>query len=190
MNEPAQSSYHSPERSFKSPLIGFISLSILIPITAFLYWPYPSREPLWVTSYDIDKAVRTTLDTSELPGHILALAWSYHLLPLVVATAFCVLMALVCAAFNERAHFTRKSIKYFSFIRWVLIIGLIAYWALDFILDSQILDIFQSYPHVTINQEWANVPILSGVLLLMIIYFIEGALRRGSALQEDVDATI
>ena len=80
--------------------------------------------------------------------------------------------------------------KYFSFIRWVLIIGLIAYWALDFILDSQILDIFQSYPHVTINQEWANVPFLSGFLLLMIIYFIEGALRRGLALQEDVDATI
>lgn len=190
MKQTVPSYKKSPERSFFSPLVGFACLAICIPITVLLYWPYPSSDPLWVTSYEIDKAIRTTLDTSSLPEYLLALSWGYHLLPIVVGTVFCILMLLVCVAFNERAHFTRKSIAYFSVIRWTLIIGLFMYWVMGIILDSQIAEFYQDYPHVSVNQEWANVPILSGFLLLMVVYFIEGALRRGLILQEDVDATI
>lgn len=190
MKEPNRHHPPSPEKSFQSPLIGFICLSIIVPLTTVFYWPYPSTEPVWVTSYDIDKTVRTTLDTSELPTHLMTLAWAYHLLSIVVTSAFCILMTLVCAAFNERAHFTTKSIRYFSIIRWILITGLITYWVMGLLLDAQVIAFFQNYPHITVNQEWANVPVLSGFLVLMIIYFIEGALRRGLTLQEDADATI
>lgn len=177
-------------KSFHSALVGFICLACIWPLAVLLYWPYPGAEPLWVSSYEISLAQSNTLDTSALPVIIKALAWANHLLPTMIAFIFCVQMARVCSAFNVSANFTADAIKIFRQIRWILTVGLLAYWLVGIVLGMAVSGFYADYPHVSVNGHWANWPIMGGFLLLMTIYFIEGALRRGLTLQEDADATI
>lgn len=181
---------NSFQESFRLPLLGFMLLAVIFPITLLLRWPYPSADPLWVTSYDIENARSVTLDTASLPLFIKGLAWANHILPFLGLSVFVLQMARVSANFNIAAQFTQKSVRYFYQLRMFAAGWEITCCLVKTLLESQVDNYYQEFPHVAVNGAWAVWPVLIGLTLLLVAGFMEGALRRSLTLQEDVDTTI
>lgn len=180
---------NSFQESFSLPLLGFILLAFIFPITMALYWPYPSHEALWVT-YESAPGQITTLDTASLPLFIKVLAWVNHAMPSLGASIFALQMARVSANFNVAAQFTQKSVRYFYQIRMVIAGWGIMSWLVSIQLDMQVANYYQEFPHVAVNGSWSNWPVFYAFVIFLIAGFMEGALSRSLKLQEDVDATI
>lgn len=178
------------QNSFNTAFVSFIALSVLIPLTLILYWPYPSTEPIWVSAYDINSGQAHTLETAELPIHILAFAWVKHFLPTAIVTMFCIQMVRVSSAFNRRENFSFHAIRIFKQVRWILSIGLIIYLIDQMVLDTLVQNYFAGHDRVSVSRYSSDWFELGIVVAISVVYFIEGALRRGLTLQEEADATI
>ncbi|MFW0112027.1 hypothetical protein ACN082_00800 [Rothia sp. CCM 9417] len=181
---------NSFQESFSLPLLGFILLAFIFPVTMVLYWPYPSQEALWVT-YESAPGQITTLDTASLPLFVKVFAWVDHALPSLGASIFALQMARVSANFNVAAQFTQKSVRYFYQLRMMVL-----WWGIAYALVHNIIvlwsveNYYVGYGRITINGIWLNWPIFYAVVIFLIAGFMEGALSRSLKLQEDVDATI
>ncbi|MFW0118810.1 hypothetical protein ACN08Y_02640 [Rothia sp. P5764] len=180
---------NSFQESFSLPLLGFILLAFIFPVTMALYWPYPSQEALWVT-YESAPGQITTLETASLPLFVKVFAWVDHALPSLGVSIFALQMARVSANFNVAAQFTQKSVRYFYQLRMMMLWWGIAYFLVHDVVRWSVENYYVGYDRITINGSGLNWPILCGLVFFLIAGFMEGALRRGLTLQEDVDATI
>lgn len=116
-------------------------------------------------------------------------AWAGYAWKFLVYLATAVLLHRVAKAFYRKADFTVTALVTLRAVPIVLLIGMIGY---SIFAEVVAFGVSRAYALGSLQKETTFFSDQGVVTILFIaaLFFIEGALRRGLALQEDTDATI
>ncbi len=177
------------ENHFSLALVYSLVLVVLFAYLVVLQWPQQGiPSTLHQLNPQLDGGVYW-VSAEGLSSLTRALAWVVFAWKFAVYLTLTALMYRLARSFYDKANFTARVLKTLKAAQITLLVGMLVYSVLVEVVRRGVerasgLAEFQQVPTF-----WSDQGLLT-LLFLAALFFIEGALRRGLALQEESDATI